>query len=196
VSYNCGLSLKNGLEHHLLITLQCQPLLKDLQLNQTDLLPTTLFSPPTDSPPGLRLRLVTDRDRQSLYHAFYSHEPMSQFQAQFGRVVERQRTGRSFWLISELATGLVGSGQLIIYPHGTELANINVVEDYQSQGIGTALIHVLTAIARHIGLASVEIGVSASNSRALALYHRLGFQEDRRLHFAGGEPAIILRKAL
>ncbi len=128
--------------------------------------------------------------------AFYSNQSLTQFRTQFERAIERQHSGRCYWLIAESETKIVGSGQLIIYPHGAELANIYVLEDHQNQGIGTAIIHVLTTIARWAELTSLEIGVTVSNNRALALYQRLGFEEDRQLRFASDEPAIILRKEL
>jgi ribosomal protein S18 acetylase RimI-like enzyme len=84
----------------------------------------------------------------------------------------------------------------VLYPHGAEVASLAVTAGRQGQGIGSAIIEVLLAMARYLGLPGVEIGVAADNERALALYQRLGFVEDRRIGLANGEIAIILYKAL
>ena len=112
-------------------------------------------------------------------------------------MLDWQASDRCCWLIvSDKAGKFVGSGQLVLYPHGNELANLIVVPTRQNEGIGTAMIAVLTAVAHHLDLASLEIGVDVSNGRALALYERLGFTIDRRLNLPNQEPAIILYKAL
>lgn len=108
----------------------------------------------------------------------------------------RQRVGLGLWLVGEADPGLVSNSQLVIYPHGAELANIGVISDYRNRGVGTAMIAILTNIARYLGLGSLEIGVADGNERASALYRRLGFAETRRLRIPGFQPAMILRKEL
>jgi ribosomal protein S18 acetylase RimI-like enzyme len=157
-------------------------------------LPNSLLTPPADAPAGLSFRLAARSDLGVLHARFYAHQPLLKFRNYFQRVLTRQQSDKSFWVVAEIGQLMVGSGLLVIYAHGAELANLRVAEKHREQGIGTALIHVLTCLAKHVGLASVEIGVAADNGRALALYQRLGFAEDRWLHLSQGEPAIILRK--
>jgi ribosomal protein S18 acetylase RimI-like enzyme len=165
-------------------------------VNPTDPLPDHLFVPPGSVPAGLVLRLVTAADLPQLYRALYADQPYTQFQMRFQRLLARQQNQGCFWMVAELQSALVGNGQLLLYPSGAELANLRVVEAFQNQNIGTAMIQVLTEIAIYIGLDSLEIGVAEDNQRALALYVSLGFAADRRLDLAGREPAIILRKTL
>ena len=46
----------------------------------------------------------------------------------------------------------------------------------QGQGLGTALLKAISAEARLRGFSTVRLDVVDSNTRAIALYHRLGFQ--------------------
>lgn len=141
-------------------------------------------------------RLADRSDLKPLYSGLYSHLQYSEFRDRYDHFLNAQLAGRSYWLVAEDCSQLVGSGQLIAYPSSAELANLTVVQERQGKGIGTAMISVLTAIAGHIGLDSLEIGVDASNSRALALYQRLGFETDRQLRLPVGQPALVLRKLL
>jgi ribosomal protein S18 acetylase RimI-like enzyme len=165
-------------------------------VKRIDPLAAHLMAPPTGIPDGLVIRLATAADMRPLHNAFYARLPYTQFQSHFQRLLRRQEAQRGFWLIAESPPNLIGNGQLIIYPHGAELANFQVIETFRDQGVGTAMIHVLINVARYIGLGSLEIGVALSNERAQALYTRLGFVADRRIQLAGDEPAIILRKTL
>ena len=150
----------------------------------------------------LRFRLVEWHDLQPLHNACYSQQPFYEFRALFQRLRRRQEQGRSYWVVAisealdQSAGQIVGSGQLVMYPHGAELTNLVVTTGYRNQGIGTALIAVLLAIARDIDLTGVEIGVESENQRALALYQRLGFEPERHLPLPDGRTAIILYKAL
>ena len=165
-------------------------------LNYRERLPRSLFVPQADILKSLQFRLASDEDLMAVHNSFYAGQPFTQFRAHYLRVMDRQQKGRSYWLVVKLKTRFIGTGQLVIYAHGAELANIVVSAENRNQGVGSAIIHVLTAIARHVGLTTIEIGVNADNERALALYRRLGFVEDRQMRVTDGDPAIILRKAL
>jgi ribosomal protein S18 acetylase RimI-like enzyme len=65
-------------------------------------------------------------------------------------------------------------------PRG-EISNLIVHPEWRSKGIGTTIIRRLIGAARENELTEVEIGVAESNPRAMALYRRLGFRDDRRL---------------
>lgn len=145
----------------------------------------------------MTFRLAKDADMRTLHALFYAHLILPRFRDYFCRIVERQDTQQSFWLVGASGAELVGNCQLISYPHGAELANLGVRSEWRKRGIGTAMIYVLIGIARHIGLESLEVGVESSNHRAKKLYQRLGFAEDRRLRPVGrASSAIILRKEL
>lgn len=59
--------------------------------------------------------------------------------------------------------------------HRAELA-ITVHDEYQNQGIGTALLAHLLDIARERSLKKVHLTVRADNKRAISLYSKFGFE--------------------
>ncbi|MCP4424251.1 MAG: GNAT family N-acetyltransferase [Chloroflexi bacterium] len=160
-------------------------------------MPADLFKPPPNAPDDLGFRLAHPDDFQLLRDACYPEKSLIQFRSQFDHLLDWQENGRCYWLIGiNKINQIIASGQLVLYPHGAELANLSVVPTRRGEGIGAALVEALTAVARHLNLSSLEIGVEINNRRALALYQRLGFAEDRRVRIPDAEPAIILHKDL
>jgi ribosomal protein S18 acetylase RimI-like enzyme len=171
-------------------------------------LPEHLLTPSPLPIAGLRFRQATADDYAALHRLCYPQYTARDFARQFERSLKRQATGRGYHLVALLDTAagetvpppaplLVGSGQLILHPHSTEVAELSVPPAYRGRGIGTVLIGVLTKIARHLGMTSLEIAVMPDNVRALALYERLGFVVDRHLRVAfAANAALILVKDL
>lgn len=158
--------------------------------------PNYLLEPTLAAPTGLTFRLVQQDDYDALFETCYAHKTAVSFWHHFAQLLDWQEDGRTAWLIAERNQRLIGSGELIAYPHGAELANLFVIAPHRRRGVGTALIIVLLRIARHWGETAVELGVTPENGEALDLYHRLGFVEDRTVKLPGGETAVILRKTL
>lgn len=77
-----------------------------------------------------------------------------------------------------------------------EIADLAVSPAHRGKGVGTALIDALSRVARYAGYDSVEISVMRGNSRARALYERLGFVQDREFTIRGAASVIVLRKEL
>ncbi len=158
------------------------------------------------------LRLARAADRTALFALSDGSLTPHQFRQHMAQLLHWQEQGRCCWLVIEdndvrrrmeggksplqfsvlHPPSLIGSGQLICYPHGAELANLSVVAARRGQGWGSRLIAVLTAVARHWQIPYLEITVDEANPRALALYRRLGFVADRRLFLPDGRTAIIL----
>jgi RimJ/RimL family protein N-acetyltransferase len=70
--------------------------------------------------------------------------------------------------------------------HVAEL-NLVVHQGWQNQGIGTLLLqHVIEWAKLSQGIEKIELNVRASNARAIALYKKMGFQEEGRLKFDHG----------
>jgi [ribosomal protein S18]-alanine N-acetyltransferase len=77
-----------------------------------------------------------------------------------------------------------------------EIENIVVVQDFQRQGLGTALMQGFLSRAGGIAVKTVHLEVRASNIAARELYKRLGFaQIGRRKDYYSGplEDAILLK---
>ncbi|MEM7118425.1 MAG: N-acetyltransferase [Chloroflexota bacterium] len=157
-------------------------------------LPETLFSPQTAVFPLITFRPIQHQDKKAVHQACFFERPFLPFTDHFNHMLQWQAKGRCCWIIAcEQADGIVGSGQLICYPHSSELANLAVVSAYQGQGIGTALIEILTAVAAHAHIPHLEISVHSDNQRAKKLYERLGFELDRQI---GMPPAFVLRRKI
>lgn len=160
-------------------------------------LPSALFISADHLPADVHFRLATTVDLPSLHQVCYPQKPFLVFRSHFDQLIDWQENGRCYWLAGlNKSEQIVASSQLVLYPHGAELANLIVVPERRGEGIGTAMIQVLTAVARHLNLPSLEIGVAASNVRALTLYQQLGFHQDRDIQLPNDEPAIILHKDL
>ncbi|NLX09060.1 MAG: GNAT family N-acetyltransferase [Chloroflexi bacterium] len=104
-------------------------------------------------------------------------------------------------------TGAVGAwngqlcafGMLTLWPRNAEISDLIVHPDYRSHGVGSQIITYLTEAARQLQVQTLEIGVALSNPRALALYRRLGFQDNRVVNLdlgSGSEPVMYLTKDL
>jgi ribosomal protein S18 acetylase RimI-like enzyme len=160
-------------------------------------LPTALYKSADRLPADVHFRLATPEDLQTLHQAGYRRKPFLAFRSHFFQLIDWQEHGRCYWLVGLNKSGqFVASGQLVLYPHGAELANLTVVPERRGEGVGTAMIQVLTAVANYLNLPSLEIGVATSNVRALTLYQQLGFHQDRIVQLPNDEPAIILHKDL
>ncbi len=150
----------------------------------------------TAVPAGLHFQLATTSDFRPLADLGFSSQPIHQFQDTFERLLAWQADGRCCWLVVRHESAIIGSGQLIVYPHSSELANLFVVPVWRSQGVGSAMMAALTAVARALALTALEISVAPGNEHAVALYRRLGFNDDRRVRLPNQETALVLRKAL
>jgi ribosomal protein S18 acetylase RimI-like enzyme len=128
------------------------------------------------------LRPFEERDAGAL-EWFGTQTP---FRAALERSVRRHRSGLITLLIADVNGFPAGRmnvktrpdlehdlGRETIYEHMTQLA---VFAPFQGMGIGT---HLIAAAERHLaqhGIETARIGVGKDNSRAQALYERLGYR--------------------
>lgn len=148
--------------------------------------------------PGITFRLAQHQDLETLQKNCYPDAIWSQFQDHFEYLLKWQEDGRCSILIAETTNHpeIIGSGQLIRQMDKAEIAELSVRQDFQNRGIGMAAIHILTQIATEQQLDLLEIGAAIENEKALRLYRRLGFNNERRLLLPNSEEAIILSKPL
>lgn len=151
---------------------------------------------PFNFPAGSFLRLSRPDDLLPLHNNCFAHIPLNRFNDTFQRSLREQARGNRLRLIIAKDNQIVATGQLLTPSGQAEIADLFVVESHRNQGIGTAMITLLTVVAGRAGFNNIEIGVVTSNYRALALYEQLGFIRDRDLRLPGNEPAIILRKEM
>ena len=116
------------------------------------------------------------------------------------RALALTRRGRAWPLVGLYAGVVVGFVQLVRWRDGVEIGDLVVGPRWRTRGVGTAIITRLVDLARERGFARLEVGVAQANTRAQALYRRLGFTrcEGHLLLDLGQrpEPVIYLSRAL
>ncbi|MFC1960163.1 GNAT family N-acetyltransferase [Chloroflexota bacterium] len=146
--------------------------------------------------PAWHLRTARPTDAPALQKDCLSNASLDRITMLLQHVQRNVRHNRGLGLVAAHEDGrLIGFGQLTIWPRTAEISDLIVSESWQNQGIGSALIASLLQAAREFAKDRVEIGVAVRNTRALALYQRFGFREDRTLELnvgAGPEPVMIL----
>ncbi len=111
------------------------------------------------------------------------------------------RAGYGCWVLempgAALHDGMIGYGVLSVAAGEAHLLNLCVVPEWQGEGHGQRLLRRLVELARWQRAERIFLEVRPSNPRALALYHRAGFNEiGRRPHYyparRGREDALVL----
>ena len=159
-------------------------------------IPDNLLAPPLAAMKELEFRLVQRGDIRELQETCYGNQRPARFWDHSEQMIVWQENGRACWLLIKHRDRLVGSGELLIYPHTAELANLFVIPAYRRRGIGTALIIILCRIARHLDITGLDLSVGEQNHLAQKLYRRLGFANWKKNELPGGETAVIMHKNL
>jgi RimJ/RimL family protein N-acetyltransferase len=81
---------------------------------------------------------------------------------------------------------IIGAGRYIVTDPGTAEVAFAIVDEYQGQGIGTALLRHLVLIARESGLEQLVAEVLPENAPMLALFRKSGFVSSK----SGGAGAV------
>jgi len=120
-------------------------------------------------------------DAIALQHCAWPNYSLSAVEALLKRVMARVAEGRAVGLVvaNHLTNEAFAYGQITRWPRVAEISDLAVAIDQRGKGIGSALIKELIRSTGHWQKTQIEIGVALSNTRALALYHRLGFVDTR-----------------
>jgi ribosomal protein S18 acetylase RimI-like enzyme len=120
------------------------------------------------------------------------------------RILDVRESENSVFLVAEADRKIVGAltcggGSLKADQHMTALG-VYVAEAWRDQGIGNALMAQAVEWAKASPVVErVELEVYASNTRAIHLYEKYGFEHEgrkRRLYYHDGEPMDMLIMAL
>lgn len=148
--------------------------------------------------PKIKIRPVRLDDVGCLCEFCWPERPQAAVYQLVSRAQQIARQGRGLGVVvtGEEAAPVWGYGQLTLWPRAAEISDLIIAEAYRGRGLGTAIIQYLVRAARGMHSSAVEIGASVSNPGALALYRRLGFQDDHEVVLnlgEGNETVLYLR---
>jgi ribosomal-protein-alanine N-acetyltransferase len=117
-----------------------------------------------------------------------------------GNFSDSMRSGYGCWTMRD-GTEKVGYAVLMMVLDEAHILNISVLADRQRQGLGRRLLDHLAEVARQAGARQMFLEVRPSNTAALALYARAGFETiGRRKGYypaaVGREDALVMRSRL
>lgn len=143
------------------------------------------------------LRWASIEDAAAIHPLFFATESWKSFLIRFTNWLQWQERGRMVYLLVERDSQIVGQGQLFLGPGARgEIANVQVAAAYQNKGVGTTILNCLIQYAQTQACTILEISVANTNSRAQALYQRLGFIVDRPLHSSYDEAGVVLKMTI
>ncbi|KQW87161.1 ribosomal-protein-alanine acetyltransferase [Massilia sp. Root418] len=119
-----------------------------------------------------------------------------------GNFADSLASGYHAWVLRNQSMQLMGYFLVMQMVDEAHLLNVAVAQEWQGQGLGRFLLNQSVACSRGLGMESMLLEVRPSNTRALELYERYGFEQiGRRKGYypAGGqqrEDAIVMRYML
>jgi len=145
------------------------------------------------------IRPVTLLDAVALQRDLWPAHSPEAVQDLLGRILTMTQQDRAVGLVmvNQSSNKAFAYGQITRWPRVAEISDLAVAVDQRSQGFGSALIEALSLHATRWHLPQIEIGVALSNTRALALYRRLGFADSREILInlgQGVEPVLYLTR--
>jgi ribosomal protein S18 acetylase RimI-like enzyme len=143
--------------------------------------------------PRLSIRPVEMTDTGQLHAICWPDRPYIAIYQLVARAVKYMRQRRGLGVVVEVDGYLRAFGQLTLWPRGGEISDLMVAENYRSRGIGAGMIQYLIQAAIDMRVPNVEIGAAFSNPRALELYRRLGFLDDRTvmMNLGNGRESVL-----
>ena len=116
--------------------------------------------------------------------------------------IDSLASGYEAWVLRDTDNELMGYFLLMAIVDEAHLLNVAVSAERQGQGLGRFLLNQAVACARGLGMESVLLEVRPSNTRALEIYQRYGFQTigRRKGYYPAAnqqrEDAIVMRFGL
>lgn len=103
-----------------------------------------------------------------------------------------------YGVIAEDDGEIVGYGGITVVYDTADIENIAVTEAYRRGGVGSAILDRLTAAAREKGAQKVFLEVRVSNTPAMLMYLKHGFNGlyARTRYYSDGEDCLVMTKEL
>ncbi len=107
---------------------------------------------------------------------------------------ELERPFAEVWVVDDPTAGIVGYAIAWLVGDDAELLTVGTDPVHRRRGIGRALVERVQASAAARAARSLVLEVRPSNTAAVALYERLGFEriDVRRAYYADGEDALVM----
>ena len=101
-------------------------------------------------------------------------------------------------VLSEDGGKIVGYGGITVAADSADIANVAVTGYYRNSGIGSAILERLLSLAKERGAVKCFLEVRVSNSAAISLYLKHGFNGlyARTRYYADGEDCLVMVKEL
>ena len=84
------------------------------------------------------------------------------------------------WWLTRINQAIVGAGRYVLVEPGAAEVAFGIVDEFQGQGIGAALMRNLASIARQAGLNKLIAEVLASNGAMLRVFEKSGLQRNTK----------------
>jgi GNAT superfamily N-acetyltransferase len=153
----------------------------------------------------IEIRALKPADENDMLAAIHSTSPQSLYRRFFGAKRSFSESEKAFFLnvdfvnhVALVAVAedagrrlIVGGGRyIVVRPGAAELA-FAVVDEYQGQGIGAALLRHLIALAREAGLKELVAEVLAENAPMLKVFEKSGLKTESKRE--GGVVHVVLQ---
>lgn len=103
-----------------------------------------------------------------------------------------------FGFLAEDGGEIAGYAGITVAADSADIDNVAVVEPYRNSGVGTSLLLKLCEFAKDKGVKKVFLEVRVSNSPAISLYLKNGFNGAyaRTRYYSDGEDCLVMVKEL
>jgi ribosomal protein S18 acetylase RimI-like enzyme len=149
--------------------------------------------------PAIYIRSVRIADTSELRERCWPEWSHAAVYRLLTRARRHAQQGRGLGVVVDNNPGIVGFGQLTLWPRCGELSDLIVMPAFRRRGLGTTIIQYLVRAAHEMHAPCVEIGAALQNTGAVALYRRLGFQDSHTVMLnvgQGREAVLFLRLEL
>lgn len=149
--------------------------------------------------PEVTFRELQRSDARQLHKACWADQNRAYVEMMFRRAFTLQNRNRGGGRVAVVNNQACAFGLVTIWSQVAEISDLVVSGELRGLGIGTALLDELICLAQQLGSKTVEIGARVNNTRAIALYERVGFVPNRTINLrfsTGVEDIVYLRKSI
>jgi RimJ/RimL family protein N-acetyltransferase len=147
----------------------------------------------------LEVHLLSDADLAALqrFNASLSDSTRAVFlphaydDATVRRFIERNRRGEDRSYLLKSSSEVVGYFFLWKFKHPVPILGIGLVDAWQGQGLGEAMLQRLIEDARTAGRDAIELTTVPANARAFRLYQRTGFEHIGDVDNVAGDGRVV-----